>query len=222
MVTRDRTALRPAKQRRSSQTQDRIMTACRDLLLEKEFDEITVADIVLRAESSLGAFYARFPSKEALLPALYDDYSRSLPTEATVWNDPATWGEQSLKVRVAKMVRFVIRDYRATRPFMRPLALYCRQHPGDISEESLQFSREKHQAACAYLLECRDEILHPDPEHAVDLIAYFIPAIGRDKVLFGDAPHARSVEVEDADLEQELTLMALCYLLSPTPTEALP
>src|SRR5579871_3811602 len=103
----DPTGLRPAKQARSSRTLERILRATRDLLHEKEFEEITVAEIVQRAQSSCGAFYARFPSKEALLPALYDAYTRSLPTETTVWSDPATWGERSLTVRVAKMVRFV-------------------------------------------------------------------------------------------------------------------
>lgn len=213
----DRTTLRPAKQLRSSQTQDRIVNACKDLLREREFEEITVADIVQRARSSLGAFYARFPSKEALLPALYDDYSRSLPTETTVWSDPSTWGERSLRTRIGNLVRFVIQDYRATRPIMRPLALYARQHAQDISDERRQASSDKHRAACSYLLECREEITHPDPERAVDLIAYFIPAIGRDKILFGDAPHAKSVEVDDSTLEEELIRMAISYLLAGTP-----
>jgi AcrR family transcriptional regulator len=217
---RDPTGLRPAKQARSSQTLDRILIATRELLHEKEFEEITIAEIVRRARSSCGAFYARFASKEALLPALYDAYSRSLPTEATVWSDPSTWGERSLPVRVAKMVRFVIRDYRATRLFMRPLALYARQHPQAISPENRQLSGDKHRAACAFLLECRDEITHPDPERAVDLIAYFIPAIGRDKILFGDAPHASSVQVEDAMLEEELIRMALGYLCCTPTSEA--
>jgi AcrR family transcriptional regulator len=216
----DATALRPAKQARSSQTLDRILLAARELLYEKEFEEITVAEIVLRARSSCGAFYARFPSKEALLPALYDAYSRGLQTEATVWSDPSAWGERSLKDRVARMVRFVIRDYRAARPFMRPLALYARQHPHAISPENRHLSSEKHRAACTFLSECRDEITHPDPERAVELVAYFIPAIGRDKILFGDAPHASAVQIEDIALEEELIRMALNYLCC-TPTSSL-
>jgi AcrR family transcriptional regulator len=209
---REETALRPARQARSRQTLDRILQATRELLHEKKFEAITVAEIVQRARSSCGAFYARFPSKEALLPALYDAYSDELRTEATVWSDPSAWGERSLAVRVARMVRFVIRDFRATRPILRPLALYARQRPGAISPEARRIRREKHHAACAFLLECRDEITHPDPERAVDLAAYFMAAIGRDKILFGDAPHASSVEIEDAALEEELIRMTLAYL----------
>jgi AcrR family transcriptional regulator len=211
----DPPGFRPAKQARSSRTLDRILQATRELLHEKEFEEITVAEIVQRARSSCGAFYARFASKEALLPALYDAYIRSLPTETTLWSDPSAWGERSLKDRVAKMVRFVIQDYRATRLFMRPLALYVWQNSQAISPENRQFSSEKHRASCAYLLECRDEITHPDPERAVDMIAFILPAIGREKILFGDAPHASTVQIEDAALEEELIRMALAYLAPP-------
>ncbi len=214
---RDHIEIRPTKQARSSRTLDRILRATRELLQEKEFEEITVAEIVQRAQSSCGAFYARFPSKEALLPALYDAYIHSLPTETTVWSDPSTWGERSLTVRVANMVRFIIRDYRATRLFMRPLALYVWQNTRAISPENRQFSSEKHRASCAYLLECRDEITHPDPERAVDLIAFFIPAVAREKILFGDAPHADSVQIEDTALEEELIRMALAYLRAASP-----
>jgi AcrR family transcriptional regulator len=218
---RNETVLRPAKQARSRQTLDRILVATRELLHEKDWEEITVMEIVQRAKSSCGAFYARFPSKEALLPALYDAYSDEIRTEATVWSDPAAWGERSLAVRVSRMVRFVIRDFRATRPILRPLALYARQSPHAIFPEARHIRSEKHRAACAFLLECRDEITHPDPERAADLAAYFIAAIGRDKILFGDAPHASSVQIEDRALEEELIRMTLAYLCG-VPTSAGP
>ena len=97
--------MRPAKQGRSRQTLERILRATRELLQEKEFEEITVAEIVQQAQSSCGAFYARFPSKEALLPALYDAYSRSLSTETTVWSDPSTWGERYRHARWNRLWR---------------------------------------------------------------------------------------------------------------------
>jgi len=209
---REALAVNPPKQGRSQRTLDRILTATRELLFEKEFSEISVAEIVRRSESSLGAFYARFASKEALLPALYEAYSKGLENEETVWSDPATWGEPDLTRRIEKFVRFVIRDYRATRPFMRPLALYARQHPNDISAESRRLSAEKHRASCAFLLDCRAQIGHPDPATATEFIAYIVPAVGRDRVLFGDAPHSSSVQIEDEHLAEELIRMSIAYL----------
>ncbi len=50
---------------------ERILGAAEELLREKPFDGVTVAEIVRRADSSVGAFYARFPAKAALLSALY-------------------------------------------------------------------------------------------------------------------------------------------------------
>jgi len=209
---REALAVNPPKQGRSQRTLDRILAATRELLFEKDFSEISVAEIVRRSESSLGAFYARFASKEALLPALYEAYSKGLENEETVWSEPATWGEADLRQRVEKFVRFVVQDYRATRPFMRPLALYARQHPNDISAESRRLSAEKHKASCAFLLDCRAQIGHPDPEAAAEFIAYIVPAIGRDRVLFGDAPHASSVQIEDERLAEELIRMCFVYL----------
>jgi AcrR family transcriptional regulator len=50
---------------------ERILAATESLIAEMPFESISVAAIVRRARTSVGAFYARFPKKEALLPALY-------------------------------------------------------------------------------------------------------------------------------------------------------
>ena len=57
----------PPKQDRSRRTLERIETATLELIAEKGVEETTVQDIVKRARSSVGSFYARFPAKEDLL-----------------------------------------------------------------------------------------------------------------------------------------------------------
>ena len=52
---------RPPKQRRSQQTLERILLTAEELLREKCFDDVSVAEIAARARSSSGSFYARFP-----------------------------------------------------------------------------------------------------------------------------------------------------------------
>ena len=66
--------VRPPRQARSQETLDRILDAAEALVAEKGFGDATVADIARRAESSVGAFYARFKDKEGLLYALYERY----------------------------------------------------------------------------------------------------------------------------------------------------
>lgn len=58
------------KQRRSQKTFDALISAAFKLLEEREFGEISVADLVREAGYSVGAFYARFKSKDELLEAM--------------------------------------------------------------------------------------------------------------------------------------------------------
>ena len=60
----------PPLQARSRETHRRILEAVGELLKTKTFAELTVAEIAVRSRSSVGAFYARFSDKDALLGQL--------------------------------------------------------------------------------------------------------------------------------------------------------
>lgn len=63
--------VKPARQRRSARTRDRILEALARTLDEDVPDRLTVGDIAARAGASVGAFYGRFADKDAALAALY-------------------------------------------------------------------------------------------------------------------------------------------------------
>ena len=58
------------KQSRSKKTYDALIKTGFRLLKKRDFDSITVAELSKSAGYSVGAFYARFRSKEELLGAL--------------------------------------------------------------------------------------------------------------------------------------------------------
>ena len=58
---------RPPQQTRSQETLDRILDAAEQVLVEKAFGEATLAEIMERAGVTVGAFYRRYPDKNALL-----------------------------------------------------------------------------------------------------------------------------------------------------------
>ena len=60
----------PAKQDRSRQTAERIVAAALDLLGDRSFDQMKVTEIAARAGISVGGFYARFSSKDAVIDYL--------------------------------------------------------------------------------------------------------------------------------------------------------
>lgn len=62
--------IRRIKQRRSQKTYDAIIEAAFELLDAREFNEISVAEVAAKAGYSVGAFYARFKSKDELLEAM--------------------------------------------------------------------------------------------------------------------------------------------------------
>jgi AcrR family transcriptional regulator len=58
------------KQKRGQKTYDALIDATFKLLKEREFDEISIAELAQKAGYSVGAFYARFKSKDELFDAL--------------------------------------------------------------------------------------------------------------------------------------------------------
>ena len=58
------------RQKRGQITYDALIDTCFDLLREKEFDQISIAELAQKAGYSVGAFYARFRSKDELFDAM--------------------------------------------------------------------------------------------------------------------------------------------------------
>jgi AcrR family transcriptional regulator len=58
------------RQKRGQVTYDALVETCFALLQEKDFDDISIAELARRAGYSVGAFYARFRSKDELFDAM--------------------------------------------------------------------------------------------------------------------------------------------------------
>ncbi|NNL66054.1 MAG: helix-turn-helix transcriptional regulator, partial [Myxococcales bacterium] len=83
--------VREPRQSRSRETLDRILDAAEALVAEKGFEDATVAEIVRRGGSSVGAFYTRFRDKDGLLYALYERYMEQAILTADDALDPQRW-----------------------------------------------------------------------------------------------------------------------------------
>ena len=62
------------RQLRSRATMERVLTAVEELLVDKPFDQITIAEIAARASSSPTSIYARFTDKSGLLLAAHERF----------------------------------------------------------------------------------------------------------------------------------------------------
>jgi len=203
---------RPPRQQRSRDSLNRVLTAAESLLETRLLEDITLAEILKKAHVSVGAFYARFSNKDAMIPFLYERYDRNLANGAARVLDRGRWRGLDLPKRVELLYRYVVRAYRLNRGLMRALTLYARARPEEITSAQRGSRFGQYEAAAALLLECRDEMGSRDPERDVRFALFVAGATFRDKILHGRAPHPGSVVVADRQLAIEMARVFLCYV----------
>ena len=208
-------ALRRPLQDRSRRTLERLLDATEGLLAARRFEEISVAEIVRAARTSVGAFYARFRDKQALLPELYARYDRDLGRRLQAAErrlEPS-----DLEGVAAWLAREFLRTYRERTNLMRALALFARTNPEAIDAATRERRKSQHEVFRRALLAHRARIRHSEPERAVEQALYFAVAALRDKVLFADSTHAAAVELADAELVRACARLIVAYLTHEEP-----
>ena len=105
--------VRPPQQERSRETLDRIVEAAELLIDGRPFDSISIDDIINEADVSRSSFYARFPSKEALLPVLFERFTERAQVAfvaaadvAVSEIDPSVLIEQLVRAHLGFLRRF--------------------------------------------------------------------------------------------------------------------
>ena len=163
-------AIRPPQQERSRATLLRFLEATTGLLAERRFEQATVAEIARRARSSVGAFYARFADKDALMEYLD---SQLFESGKAAWDEflaSERWRGKGAAEVVSGVVERVARKRREHRGLLRALALYARSQPtARFVGHATELNRHVHAGVRALLLERREEIGHSDPEQAIEI-----------------------------------------------------
>lgn len=203
---------RPPLQARSEETLDRILRATEALLDRKPFEDIGISEILEKSGVSASSFYARFKSRDDLLPWVYARYSDSERRLAAERFDPGRLANLDFAETIRLLTREAVATYRARRGLLRTVALLARSRPSAVSRGALRERAEQYAEAAGLLLRFRSEILHPDPELAVTTGILMILSLCREKVLFGDAPHPRSVDIDDDALGLEAARALHAYL----------
>jgi AcrR family transcriptional regulator len=211
--------LRPPIQARSRATLDRILTAAEQLLEDRFFDELTIEQVLTLANVSVGSFYARFPTKDALLPALFERYRDNLRMFLTEREKPR-FVLTTLEERVREVLTRRIRRHRKRRGLLRALAIEMQRHPEVLSPADHALIAEMNERLVRFLMGCRAEIGHPQPEQAIINGMFFVSSIYKEKILFPQDPHAATVTLSDDELIDELTRLYLAYLGAPAARPA--
>ena len=207
----------PPSQKRSRETIDRFAAAAEGLLRERPFEQITVHDIATAARRPIGSFYARFASKEALLPYLYQRYHDGLEELYAARFGRVDWESIEFEEAIVEVVDLLIGLYTERRWLIRTLALFARMHPDALPEDLLEQRRRVFEKPVDALLRHRKRIRHADPAAAIRFGVFFVSSVARDKLLFGEAPHARVTPMPRAALRDEMIRALFAYLTSEPP-----
>jgi AcrR family transcriptional regulator len=198
------------KQLRSEETLFRLLDAAEALIEEKGLLDASIPEIVRRAGSSVGGFYARFKDKNELLRALEERFFGELGARVARLADRERWAEAPLDEILRACAAELVSVVRERRNLLAAF-LYRALRDPEVREGGLRFRRRVSQQIGALLTSRREEMSHPDPELAVELGVDVALALMLQVVLVGDL-HVAGRHVSDAELERELARLFLHYV----------
>lgn len=204
--------IRGPKQARSRRTLDRLLDAAEALLADRTFDELTIADVVKRAGSSVGSFYSRFPDKTALLAAIYDRHQSQIIALLDEEVPTLSAAGLPLDALVRRIVSRLVQFYRLHRGVLRALVLYGYAHPDKRYADDAERSRLAVSRLAVVIASRTGEIRHPDPMQAAKLGVLSVLATLRESILFSNTT-ASAVALDDGQLVEELSRQFVAYLV---------
>jgi AcrR family transcriptional regulator len=176
--------VRAPRQARSAETLERFIEATRQLLDERPFDDITVADIVRRADRTVGSFYARFDDKYSVLYELAQRAFARIDDVARAFCDPVRWDDRPIEEFVHEAVQMNVAGYRRAGLLFRAVfsAAMVDARFRDLRIEVMRYCAEQQKAL---LLTRAGELGRTDPERASDQMFELVAATLDHELMFG-------------------------------------
>lgn len=204
--------MQPARQTRSRRTETALARAAGDLLDQRPFEAITVADIAQRAGVSVGTVYRRFRNKRALLhladTAFLDD-CRAAFDEALA--DERVRG-LSIEELGRRYIQVMIDKFRQHRTAILQVQRHAdRRDAAVYAARAMAFNDHVHGRFRALLRQRERDVRHPHPHVALNMAIFLVSAAARDAVWRGNL-RAYPVELSDDGLVEELTRACTAYL----------
>lgn len=202
----------PNRQDRSRRTAERIVAAALDLLGECSFEEMKVKEIAARARISVGGFYARFSSKEALLDYLNHAVIGGIVALVEERFSPSATAGLDARNVIERFITLGIDTFREHRTVLRAASLRSRTSSDPAFQERMrEANRSIHDVFRARLREHAHEFGHPDPDAATDIALTAVSAVMREYILFNDL-RPQFDPIQDRRLAVELTDLFCSHL----------
>ena len=194
----------PPRQARSEAKLDALMNAVEILLREKPYNDVSVAELAAEAGVSPAYLYTRFENKQALMDYVVGRFLTEQKERAAGLLEPERWRGVGLKERLARLANQFSAAAKARPGILRALS----EMPSSLDAGDAWINAAAGGQLRDWLLECRNEIAHPNPEDAVTFILQMF-ALG-----FQTAPTLSQNHPARNFSGRELVHMAHIYLTS--------
>ena len=178
------TPYKSPRQKRSRESLERLLEAAEEQIRANGFESLTVSGVVNSIGLSVGAFYARFPDKTALLHALQDRFhGRMEPrirAQMLAEAGPKTTLAETVDAAVEVLIRNVVGERELSRAFMTLSVTDPILRAGGE-----RVNRERREAFADIVMPHSAEIGHGDPRLAVDIAYGMYAAVIRGRLVFG-------------------------------------
>lgn len=206
---------RAPKQGRSRQSFERILEGTIDLLRERPYDQITLAEICERCEVSTGSLYGRVAGKDELLRAVQVRFLERLAGQFSAEAARIAAEARGLRQVVPAVVASLGNLLKDNASVLRSFMLRSAADPA-IEAAGKQSALENHAKFIALLKACSTEIRHTQPERAIDTSMLLIYAT-QARFLGLDSVGGQGDASEWNALLQDLSDMMLAFLLFTPP-----
>ncbi|MFW5925719.1 MAG: TetR/AcrR family transcriptional regulator [Myxococcota bacterium] len=203
-------SIAPPKQARSEQTQQRLLAAAEALIAEDGLARVSVNDIVRRARSSVGGFYARFRDKDELLLALHERFIAQLDERLEERTRPELWEGATLAEIVRPAIAEIVAIYFEKQKLIAAFTARA-FHSTVTAQQGLGFRRRLLERVSALALTRRGEIGHPQPERAISMGLQMLLGLMSQMVMIGELRVGGRALSRD-EITAELTCAFLSYL----------
>lgn len=179
--------VRAPQQVRSHDTLARLLDAAEAMLEEAPWDDNTVAALVARGKSSIGAFYARFPDKDSLLQHLHQRRSAEGIHTADAALARERWKGMPIAPLMHAVVTFVVQDYADHAGLHREIVRRNSVDPR-FRERSAHVASHVVRLIALLLEDRRAEIRIDDAMCAADMLHRILFSVLDQSVQFVDRP----------------------------------
>jgi AcrR family transcriptional regulator len=198
------------QQDRSKASLERMLSAARELMLERGNEEFTLQEVSQRGNVSIGSIYLRFESKDNLVRSVIGEADRDIAAAEGAMFEDLQANCLSLGEFVPRFVEAYAEVLRTKAPLLR-LSMERASFDPLVSVHGKARANEAAAAATSAMLVYKSEVAGPDQKTKAESAFHVIFATLARRLSLGST--AESVEENDWELlKRELGKMCLAYL----------